>query len=116
MFKEEARTELGLIKIHLNAIASIAAIAAKEIEGVKDISKTVCNTLSDLFIHKDSAIKVEIDKNSEVSLEIPLIIKYGFYIPDVCTKVQENIKNALEKSTELPIKAINIKIRGIERG
>lgn len=116
MFKEDTRTDLGVIKIHKSAIASIASIAAKELEGVKGISRTLFNKFADLFIHKDSAIKVEVDRNSEVYLEVPLVMKYGFNIPDVCAKAQDNIKAALEKTTNLSIKEVNIKIRGIEKG
>jgi uncharacterized alkaline shock family protein YloU len=63
-----------------------------------------------------SAIGVEFDKNGEVKVEIPLVIKYGYNIPSVADKVQENIRNALEKMTNLSIKDININIQGIERG
>ena len=37
MHKEESQTDLGKIRIHKNVIASIASIAAVEIEGVKRI-------------------------------------------------------------------------------
>ena len=33
------------------------------------------------------AIKVEINKSEEVRVEIPVIIKYGFNIPDIANKV-----------------------------
>jgi uncharacterized alkaline shock family protein YloU len=61
-----------------------------------------------------AAIKVEIDKNEEVKVEIPLVIKYGFNIPDIANKVQENVRNALEKMTNLSIKDIDINVQGIE--
>ena len=35
--KNESMTDLGAIKIHKNAIASITSIAAAEIEGVKRV-------------------------------------------------------------------------------
>ena len=62
------------------------------------------------------AIKVDIDKNDEIRLEVPLVIKYGFNIPDIANKAQENIRNSLEKMTNLSIKYININIQSIERG
>ena len=62
-----------------------------------------------------SGIKVEIDKNDEIKIEIPLIIKYGFNIPDIANKVQENVRNALEKMSNLSIKDININVQGIEK-
>jgi uncharacterized alkaline shock family protein YloU len=117
MHKEESRTDLGTVRIHKNVIASIASLAAGEIEGVKKIGGNFRSGLLEL-IGKNAilAIKVDIDKNEEVRLEIPLIIKYGFNIPEIANKVQENVRNALEKMTNLLIKDININVQGIERG
>lgn len=117
MNRDESRNELGLVKIHKNVISSISSIAAMEIEGVKSVSKDLKTGLLEFFGQKYlSAIKVEISKNEEVKVEIPLIIKYGYNIPDVASRVQENVHQALEKMSNLSIKDININVRGIERG
>lgn len=117
MRREESRTDLGTIRIHNNVIASIASIAAGEITGVKRIGGDFKSGLFELLGKKSlAAIKVEIDKNEEVKLEIPLVIKYGFNIPDIANRVQENVRNALEKMTNLSIKDINVNVQGIERG
>jgi len=117
MHKEESQTDLGNIRIHKNVIASIASIAAVEIEGVKHIGGNFKSGILKLMGKKALlAIKVDIDKNEEIRLEIPLVIKYGFNIPDIANKVQENVRNALEKMTNLSIKYININIQSIERG
>ncbi len=117
MHREESRTDLGTIKIHKNVIASIASIAAVEIEGVKRIGSDLKSGLYELMGKKSlAAIKVEIDRNEEVRIDIPLIIKYGFNIPDISSRVQENVHNAMEKMTNLLIKDINVSVQGIERG
>lgn len=115
--KEESRTDLGTIRIHKNVIASIASIAALEITGVKRIGQDFKSGLLELIGKKSlAAIRVEIDKNEEVRIGVPLVIKYGFLIPEVANKVQENIRQALEKMTSLSLKDINIIVQGIERG
>jgi uncharacterized alkaline shock family protein YloU len=117
MHREESRTDLGTIRIHKNVIASIASLAATEIQGVKRVGGDLKSGFLELIGKKTSiAIKVEIDKNEEVRITVPLIIKYGFNIPDIANKVQENVRNALEKMTNLLIKDININVQGIERG
>lgn len=117
MHNEESQTGLGKIRIHKNAVASIAAIAAGEIEGVKRIGGNFTSGILELIGKKGlAAIKVEINRNEEIGLTVPLVIKYGFNIPDIADKVQENISNALEKMTDLPIKYINVNVQGIERG
>ena len=117
MHREESRTDLGTIRIHKKVIASIASLAAVEIEGVKRVGGDFKSGLSQLlgkgFL---CAINVEINKNEEVKVNIPLVIKYGFNIPDIANNVQENVRNNLEKMTNLSIKDININVQGIERG
>ena len=115
--RNDSQTDLGTIKIHKDSIASIAGIAATEIEGVKCIGKNFRSGLLELVGKKDyTAIRVEFDKNGEVFLEIPLVVKYKFSIPDVATKVQENVRNSLEKMTNLFVKDININVQAIEKG
>lgn len=117
MHRDESRTDLGTIRIHKNVIASIASLAAVEIEGIKRVGGDFKSGLLELIGKKYlSAIKVEINKNEEVSLQIPLVIKYGFNIPDIASKVQESVRNALEKMTNLSVRDININVQGIERG
>ncbi|MGE5307621.1 MAG: Asp23/Gls24 family envelope stress response protein [Deltaproteobacteria bacterium] len=109
-------TELGKIKIHKNVIASITGLAACQIDGVKTIGKDLQARVREFLDRKEhTAVKVEIDKNGEVWVEIPLVIKFGYNIPDVAGKVQENVRHALEKMTSLTIKDININVQGIEK-
>ena len=115
MSKEETRTDLGTIKIHKNVIASIAATAACEIEGVRRIGVDLKSGFLELLGKKTPvSIKVEFNNEDEVSVVLPLIIKYDYNIPDVANRVQENVRNALEKMANLSIKDININIQGIE--
>ncbi|MDD4939951.1 MAG: Asp23/Gls24 family envelope stress response protein [Candidatus Omnitrophica bacterium] len=113
---EESQTDLGNIRIHKNVIASVASIAATEIQGVKRIGGDLRSGIFELIGKKTlSAIKVDIDKNDEIRLEVPLVIKYGSNIPDIANKVQESIREALEKMTNLSIKYINVNVQSIEK-
>lgn len=117
MSRDESRNDLGALKIHKNVVSSISSIAATEIEGVKSVAKDLKSSLLEVFGRRSSsAIKVDISKNEEVKIQIPLIIRYGYNIPDVAGRVQENVRAALERMSNLSIKDINIIVRGIERG
>lgn len=117
MKSEESRTDLGTIRIHKNVIASITSLAAQDIEGVKRVGGNFKSGFLQLFDKKSTwVIKVEISKNEEVRIDLPLVIKYGYSIPDTANRVQENVRNNLEKMTNLSIKDININVQGIERG
>jgi uncharacterized alkaline shock family protein YloU len=116
MNRDESRNELGILRIHKNVISSISSIAATEIEGVKRVGKDLKSGLLELLGKKNTSIKVDISKNEEVKVEIPLIIKYGYNIPEIANRVQENVRVALEKMSNLSIKEINVNVQGIERG
>ena len=117
MFREEASgADQGMVKIDNKVIASIAAIAASEIEGVK----RVCTEPKDGFFfpvgrYLKARIKVESYKNECVRISIPLVVRYNFSIPEIAGKVQENVRNALEKMTEINIKDIEINVMAIEK-
>ena len=117
MHKEESHSDLGTIKIHKNVIASIASLAAQEVVGVTRVGNNHAQGFLEFIGNKNTMhIKVEIDKNEEVRLDIPLVIKFGCNIPEIANKVQENVRNALEKMTSIALKDINIDVRGIEKG
>lgn len=117
MYRDESRTDLGTVKIHNNVIASIAAIAATEIEGTLRIGSGFAAGLFDLMGKRVlSSIKVEISKNDTVRVDVPIVVKYGFNIPEIASKVQENVRSNLEKMTNLSIRDINVTVQGIERG
>ncbi len=117
MHREESHTDLGTIRIHKNVIASIASLAAVEIEGISRVGGNFKSGLLELIGRKAvSAINVEISKNEEVKIEIPVVIKYGYNIPEIANKAQENIRNNVEKMTSLSVKDININVQGVERG
>ncbi|MFH1190884.1 MAG: Asp23/Gls24 family envelope stress response protein [Candidatus Omnitrophota bacterium] len=116
MDSDESRNELGVLRIHKNVISSISSIAATEIEGVKRVGRVKSGWPE--FLNKNffSSIKVDISKNEEVRVYIPLIIKYGYNIPEIANRVQESVRLALERMSSLSVKEININVQGIERG
>lgn len=114
---DESRTDFGAIRIHKNVVASISSLAAAEIEGVKSVGKDFKSGILE-FLGKKAVlgIRVEFTKNEEVRVDIPLVVKFGYNIPEVALRVQENVRVNLERMTNLSIKDININVQGIERG
>jgi uncharacterized alkaline shock family protein YloU len=114
---EDENTDLGTIKIHNNVIASIAYLATLEVDGIARI----CDDLRSRIYHalgkktKSGAIDVRSEKNEAVAIIIPIIVKYGYNIPEVALKVQERVKSMVEESTDLSPKEIIVKIKGVEK-
>ncbi|MCU0665863.1 MAG: Asp23/Gls24 family envelope stress response protein [Candidatus Omnitrophica bacterium] len=114
--KQEERSDLGMVKIHRNVVASIASLAAQDIEGVKRVGFIRMGFMEFLTSKAASCIKVEFEKNEDVKVQIPLVVKYDYNIADVSSKVQENVRSSLERMTSLFIKEISINVQGVERG
>jgi len=117
MDNKDSNTDLGSVRIHKDVIASVASIASLEIDGVKKIGSDLKSSIYELLGKKQhGGIKVEIDSNNEVKLNMPLVVKFGYNVTEVARNVQDNIQQALEKMTSLTIKEININIQKIEKG
>jgi uncharacterized alkaline shock family protein YloU len=113
---EFTKTELGQIKIHKSVIASIATEATIQIPGVIKVGKDLKTQLFELLGKKEaSSINIEFDKNSEATITIPVVVKYDYNIPEIASKVQENVKLAVENATSIAIKEVNVNIRHIEK-
>jgi uncharacterized alkaline shock family protein YloU len=116
MTKEESFSGSENVKISARAIASIAYLAATEIEGVKGTARDFKTIFFELLNRKNQGgIRVKLDKNNEVKIKISLVTKYGYSIPDVAAKVQENVYRALEKMAGINIKDIDINVRQVEK-
>ena len=96
----------GQVKISNDVIATIAGLAAIEVEGVGTTS-----TFTDKLL-KNNGVKIQIEEE-DVILDVMIIIDYGISIPDIAFKVQENVKNTVETMTGLKVSQVNIHVQGI---
>ncbi len=96
----------GQVKISNDVVATIAGLAAQEIEGVE-----TSTTLTDKLL-KNNGVKIQIEEE-DVNLDVMVTIEYGVSIPDIAFKVQENVKNTVETMTGLKVSQVNIHIQSI---
>ncbi len=108
-------TTLGNVQIADEVIAVIAGLAAGEVTGVAALSGNISTELAVKLGKKTPAkgVKVELG-NGEVKVEISLIVLYEYNIPDVASKVQDKVKQAIETMTGLNVTKVNIKIAGVK--
>lgn len=95
----------GQIKISNEVVSTIAWIAALEVEGVES-SQSIADKLL-----KNNGVKIQLEE--VVTVDIMVVVKFGFAIPDVAFKVQENVKNAVETMTGLDVSQVNIHVQGV---
>ena len=117
MKDENNNIEFGNIHVHREAIADLASSALSEIEGVGLIPTHPKDRFLEFFGKKRySGIKISIDKDGQVTINVKVIVKYGTNIPTVGHQIQEAVRSAIERTADINIKDINVNVCGIERG
>jgi uncharacterized alkaline shock family protein YloU len=103
--------------IRYSAIASIAAIAAFEVEGVTfhhgKLADELIDRLSLKMLRKTIDLSVD-EVTQELSVTINAKVNYGFKIDAVSKKVQESVKEEVLIQTGVNLKAVNVNIIGIQ--
>ena len=105
---------IGTVKIADDVVASIAAFAALEVDGVVslaggfDADAIAAGSMKKL----GKALKVEVGKEG-VKVDIALVVAYGSSIPQISTTVQDKIVSAIENMTGLTVVSVNVRIAGM---
>jgi len=103
------------IHISDDVVASIAALAVADVEGVASLSGGV--DFSELLGRRNLARGVKISrKDKTVCLDISLLVYYDYSIPAVAKNVQKSVKVAVESMTGMTVKEANIHVFGVTFG
>lgn len=104
----------GAVSIADDVVAMIASIAATEVEGVGAMAGTITNELMSRVGMKKltKGVKVAV-ADGKVSVDLAIMIDYGYHIPETSRNVQKKVKNAIENMTGLEVKIVNVRIAGI---
>ena len=97
------------INISEDVIASIAGLAAQEVNGVASMS---ASGLGEILGKKAKGVKVQ-SGDKDVVIDITLTTEYGARIPDVCWEVQNRVKTRVETMTGLSVATVNVHVQGI---
>lgn len=105
---------MGGVKISDDVIATIASLAASEIEGVSKMTGSMAANLTEILGKKkfSKGVKVQLEEDA-VEIDVFLSIVYGSIIQEVAEKVQENVKKAIESMTEFKVMTVNVHIQGV---
>jgi uncharacterized alkaline shock family protein YloU len=113
-FKITGNDQIGEVHIANEVVAIIAGLAATEVEGVAamagDITSELISKLGMKSLSK--GVKVEVGQD-DVSIELALVLEYGYNVPSVSITVQERVMTAVETMTGLSVTDVNIKIADV---
>ncbi|MEI8206093.1 MAG: Asp23/Gls24 family envelope stress response protein [Kiritimatiellales bacterium] len=108
---------LGTVRIHNNVIAVIAHEAADRVPGVVELSGTLVDEIVDIIgkRSRDRGVRVALEAENTIVVELTAVLEYGVHIPEVCGKLQLEVRKAVEEMTGKRVQAVNISVQSIRR-
>nr|WP_297278840.1 Asp23/Gls24 family envelope stress response protein [uncultured Butyricicoccus sp.] len=105
----------GTIKISEDVVASIAAFAATETEGVGGLFAGLTTEIASFLGKKTQSkgVKVQIGERNTVSVDISILVQFGKSVGEVALAVQQAAKTSIESMTGLKTAAVNVIVGGV---
>ena len=106
--------ELGSVNISEEVLAVIAGAAAMEVDGVSALGTTLTNDVAALVTRKSVAKGVHLEVEGEaVMVDVTILVKYGYVVPEVAKNVQDAIQNAARNTSGLDVARVNVTVSGV---
>jgi uncharacterized alkaline shock family protein YloU len=112
--QEMKNNELGSILIQKDAIASIARQSTLQSYGVVGLAPK--NLLENIrqIIKKDIKYGVNVDYDHDgLIIDLYIIVEYGTRIKSITNSIVNSVKYNVEKTVGLPVRRINVHVRGL---
>lgn len=108
-------SSIGEVMIADDVIATIAGLAATEVEGVSAMQGNVTNELVGKLGMKNltKGVRIKVTE-AGVAVELSVQMRYGYSIPKTCKAVQEKVKAAIENMVGLSVEVVNVHIVGVD--
>lgn len=115
MAEEKKEFFEGLTKISEDIYSALAAIKAKEVRGIAGMSSTIGDGIASLVGIKndDEGVHIDLFDEGRLTVDLYVIVHYGYRIPDLALRLQEHVKSGIEEDTETPVDGVNVFVQGI---
>lgn len=90
----------GKIIYNAGIVQNIVALAVAEVEGVIPTQS------------KREGVSLYLEKDG-VYLDISVVVKYGYNVPDVAYRVQQTVKQNVENMTKYKVAEVNVHIQDV---
>ena len=113
--EKKQMNENDSIKIHHEAISTIASHVVSSVRGVIKMSGSIVEDIAERFGKKapDKGIRTEV-MGEEVKIGVSVVVLYGAKIPEVAWEIQKNVRKAIEEMTGLHVASVNVNIEGVK--
>jgi uncharacterized alkaline shock family protein YloU len=102
------------VKIASDVVASIAALAATEVDGVCEMAGNIKNELVSYLGWNNLSKGVKIlMENNIVHVSMMIVTRYGYSIPEISAQVQSRVSQQIENMTGLVVSEVNVRVAGV---
>ena len=108
--------ENGTVQISEDVVASIAAAAILETEGVCGLSANITTDIAELMLGKKNpakGIRLTGAKDGALCIECDVVAKFGAAVFELGKTLQDVVKSSVESVTGLTVQQVNVNICGV---
>lgn len=111
---ETKHNELGSILIQKDAIATVARQSTLQSYGVVGLTpKNLVENIRQWF-RKDDKFGVDVEfAHDGLVIDLYIMVEYGTRIKSITNSIVNSVKYNVEKSIGLPVRRINVHVRGL---
>ncbi|NLJ72725.1 MAG: Asp23/Gls24 family envelope stress response protein [Syntrophomonadaceae bacterium] len=112
--RPEINNEFGSIRIADEVVATVAGLAASEVEGVAAMSGNWGTDFAERLGRKNFGKGIRVEVTGDVTtVDIYIVVEFGYAIPEVASNVQKDVKAAVETMTGLTVSTVNVHISAV---
>ncbi len=111
----EATQSIGSVRVANEVIASIAGLAAREIDGVVGLDEAAARHLGDWLTRAAvyHGVRVAVDGERRIHLQVFLVVDSQARLVEVGDRVQDNVVEAVERMLGLQVAEVDIFVSGL---
>jgi uncharacterized alkaline shock family protein YloU len=105
----------GSVRVANEVIASIAALAAREVDGVAGLDQASARRFGD-WIKRETAhrgVRVVLDGDRKIHLEVFLTVQSTAILREAAEKVQDNVIEAVQRMLGLEVAEVHVFVSSI---
>jgi uncharacterized alkaline shock family protein YloU len=105
----------GKITCNRSILLSIINLATKEICGVSALACSLKTKVQSVFSNnKNPGVRIHFNTNGSLAVDVYIRIFYGYSVPEIAYKIQENIKNGIAAMVDMKTAKVNVHVMGVD--
>lgn len=103
----------GTVNISEEVVASIAALAILEVEGICGLTSGFGSVPAESIAMKVLTKGIRVSLDDAITIDCCVMLTYGYPVIETAAAVQEKVTGAVEGMTGVKVKAVNVSVCGV---